>query len=144
MSFTLPFLVGPVFFRTSLTCSGGYHMERGGMPLPTWCGLDKLWKGRNYWKSRLRCQVYGLNGVSWWLCVLSDMTWLPLLCGQRKSWYIIRLEREGDKALIPMEHQYLNLMMLMGSDSRTQSVPCWKGNYGSIVVVLYGQHIGWF
>ena len=31
MTFTLPFLLGPVFFRTALPCSGGYHMERGGM-----------------------------------------------------------------------------------------------------------------
>ena len=28
-----PFLGGPVFFRTALPCSGGYHLERGGMPL---------------------------------------------------------------------------------------------------------------
>ena len=34
MSFTQPFLLGPVFFRTSLPCSGGYHLERGGMLLP--------------------------------------------------------------------------------------------------------------
>ena len=27
------FLLGPLFFRTTLPCSGGYHMERGGMPL---------------------------------------------------------------------------------------------------------------
>ena len=33
MSFTRPFLLGHVFFRTALPCSGGYHMERGGMPL---------------------------------------------------------------------------------------------------------------
>ena len=33
MSFTLPFLLGPVFFRTALPCSGGYDMERGRMPL---------------------------------------------------------------------------------------------------------------
>ena len=32
-SFTLIFLLGPVFFRTALPCSGGYRMERGGMPL---------------------------------------------------------------------------------------------------------------
>ena len=24
---------GPVFFRTTLPCSGGHHLERGGMPL---------------------------------------------------------------------------------------------------------------
>ena len=33
MSFTRPFLLGPVFFRTALPCSGGYHLERGGLPL---------------------------------------------------------------------------------------------------------------
>ena len=33
MNFTLPFLFGPVFFRTALLCTGGYHLERGGMPL---------------------------------------------------------------------------------------------------------------
>ena len=33
MGFTRPFLLGTVFFRTAFPCSGGYHMERGGMPL---------------------------------------------------------------------------------------------------------------
>ena len=33
MSFTRPFLLGPVFFRTALPFSGGYHLERGGIPL---------------------------------------------------------------------------------------------------------------
>ena len=33
MRFMLPFLLGTVFFRTALPCSGGYHIERGGMPL---------------------------------------------------------------------------------------------------------------
>ena len=33
MSFTPPFLLGPVFFRTALLCSGGFHLQRGGMPL---------------------------------------------------------------------------------------------------------------
>ena len=40
MSFTLPFLLGPVFFRTSLPCSGGYHTERGGMPLHDPVGIN--------------------------------------------------------------------------------------------------------
>ena len=31
--FTGPFLLGDVFLRTALPCSGGYHPERGGMPL---------------------------------------------------------------------------------------------------------------
>ena len=33
MSFTRPFLLSPVFFRTALPSSDGYHLERGGMPL---------------------------------------------------------------------------------------------------------------
>ena len=40
MSFTLPFLLGPVFFRTALPCSDGYHMERGGMPLDDMVGIN--------------------------------------------------------------------------------------------------------
>ena len=42
MSFTRPFLLGPVFFRTALPCSGGYHMETGGMPLHDVVGIN--WK----------------------------------------------------------------------------------------------------
>ena len=33
ISFTLPFLLGPVFFRANLPCSDDYHLEMGGMPL---------------------------------------------------------------------------------------------------------------
>ena len=33
MSLMRPFLLGTVFFRTTLPCSGGYHMERGVMLL---------------------------------------------------------------------------------------------------------------
>ena len=31
--FLRPFLLGTVFFRTALQCSGGYQLERGGMSL---------------------------------------------------------------------------------------------------------------
>ena len=40
MSFTQPFLLAPVFFWTALPCSGGYHMERGGMPLHDAVGIN--------------------------------------------------------------------------------------------------------
>ena len=40
MSFTRPFLLGPVFFRTALPCCGGYHMERGWMPLHDAVGIN--------------------------------------------------------------------------------------------------------
>ena len=40
LSFTGPFLLGPVFFRTALPCSGGYHMERGTMLLHDAVGIN--------------------------------------------------------------------------------------------------------
>ena len=40
MNFTPPFLLGTVFFRTALPCSGGYHMEREGMPLHDAVGIN--------------------------------------------------------------------------------------------------------
>ena len=40
MSFTRPFLLGTVFFRTALPCSGGYHMEREEMPLHDAVGIN--------------------------------------------------------------------------------------------------------
>ena len=39
MSFKLPFLLGTVFFWTTLQCSGGYYIERGGMPLHDAVGI---------------------------------------------------------------------------------------------------------
>ena len=33
-----------MFFRAAIPCSGGYHLERGGMPLHD-AGGDKLYKG---------------------------------------------------------------------------------------------------
>ena len=35
-----PFLLGPVFFRTALPCSGGYHLDRSGMPLDDAAGVN--------------------------------------------------------------------------------------------------------
>ena len=40
MSLTRPSLLGTVFFRTALPCSGCYHMERGGMPLHDAVGIN--------------------------------------------------------------------------------------------------------
>ena len=40
MSFTRPFLLGHVFFRTAFPCSGGYHMERVGIPLHDAVGIN--------------------------------------------------------------------------------------------------------
>ena len=73
MSFTWLFLSGPAIFRTNFPCSGGLSPGDWWNAI-TWCIWDKLWKGRNYWKSRRRCEVYGLRGVCWWLCV-HYLTW---------------------------------------------------------------------
>ena len=40
MSFAQPFLLGTVFYRTALPCSGGYHIERGGMLLHDAFGIN--------------------------------------------------------------------------------------------------------
>ena len=40
MSFTRPFLLDTVFFRTALPYAGGYHMETGGMPLHDAVGIN--------------------------------------------------------------------------------------------------------
>ena len=39
MSFKGQYLLGPVF-RTALSCSGGYHLERGGMPFHDGVGVN--------------------------------------------------------------------------------------------------------
>ena len=40
IKFHTSFLLGPVFFRTTLPCFGGYHLERGGMPLYDVVGIN--------------------------------------------------------------------------------------------------------
>ena len=62
MSFTRPFLLGTVFFRTALPCSGGYHMEKGGMPLHDAVVINCK-KGVTT-KNQDSGQVYGQRGVS--------------------------------------------------------------------------------
>ena len=40
MSLTRPFLLGAVFSRNALSFSGGYHIERGEMPLHGAVGIN--------------------------------------------------------------------------------------------------------
>ena len=56
-----------MFFQTALPFSGGYHLERGVMPLHDVVGIN--WKGRNYWKSRLMCPYMGSGVYVEWLYV---------------------------------------------------------------------------
>ena len=60
MSFSRQFLLGPVFFRTALPCSGGYHLERGGMPLHDAVGINCK-KGATT-ENQGTDEVYGLRG----------------------------------------------------------------------------------
>ena len=72
MSFTLPFLLRPVFFRTALPCSGGYHMERGGMPLHDVVRINCN-KGATT-ENQGSAVKYAKGCISMTVCVLSDLT----------------------------------------------------------------------
>ena len=74
MSFTRSFLLGTVFFRTALPCSGGYHMEMGGMPLHDVAGINCK-KGATTENQGSLVKYIG-KGVYLddCVCVLSDLT----------------------------------------------------------------------
>ena len=92
MSFTQPFLLGPVFFRTELPCSGDYHMERGGMWLHDAVGTNCM-KGATTENQGSGVKYMGeVVYLDDCVCLLSDLTRLPLLGVGRKSWYIIIIE----------------------------------------------------
>ena len=74
MSFTRPFLLGPVFFRTALPCSDGYHMERGGMQLHDAVGINcKKGATTENLDSAVKYMGYGVYFYDC-VCVLSDLT----------------------------------------------------------------------
>ena len=75
MSFTRPFLLGPVFFPTALPCSGGCHMEKGGMPLHDAVGINC----KKDAKLKIKAQVSSIWAkgcilMTVGVCVLSDLT----------------------------------------------------------------------
>ena len=63
MSFKWPFLLGAVFFRTALPCSGGHHTERGGMPLHDEVGINGK-KGTTTENQISGVKYMGYGGVS--------------------------------------------------------------------------------
>ena len=70
-----PFFLGAVFFRTNLPCSGGHHLERGGMPLHDAVGI-------NYEKGATTenpiCPSIRANGcLLMMVCVLYALIWPP-------------------------------------------------------------------
>ena len=70
MSFTRPVLLGLVFFRTALPCSGGYHLERGGMQLHDAVGINYK-KGTTPDNEVEGVKYMGLRGVCWMIvCVI--------------------------------------------------------------------------
>ena len=64
MSFTLPSLFGAVFSRTALPHSGGYHLERGGMPSHDAVGINCKNGATTENQGFGLKYVYGLRGVS--------------------------------------------------------------------------------
>ena len=76
MSFTWPFLLGTVFFRTAFSCSGGYHMERGVMPLHDAVGINCK-KGATTANQGSGVKYIWAKGcilMTVFVCVLSDLT----------------------------------------------------------------------
>ena len=67
-------MLGPVFFRTALPCSGGYHLERGGMPLHDAVKVNSK-KGAATENQGAGVESMGSGGVCMMIvCVLSVLT----------------------------------------------------------------------
>ena len=73
MSFTRPFLLGPVFFRIAHPCSGDYHPERGGTPLHDAVGINCK-KGQLLNIKAHISSVLAKMFMLMIMCVLSDLT----------------------------------------------------------------------
>ena len=86
--FMQTFLLGPVFFRTTLPCSGGYHLERGGMPLHE-KGATTVKRAQLLNTKVQMSSIWDKGCMLMTMRVLSDLIWLPLVGGGRKSRYIL-------------------------------------------------------
>ena len=74
MSFTLPFLLGIVFFLTALPCSGGYHLEREGRKLHDAVGINgKKAADTENQGAGVKYMGYGVY-LDVCVCVLSNLT----------------------------------------------------------------------
>ena len=67
-------MLGPVSFRTALSCSGGYHPKQGGMPSHDAVGINC--KKGDLLKIKEQVSSIWANGrmVNDWVCMLSDLT----------------------------------------------------------------------
>ena len=74
VSLARPSLLDTVFFRTALPCSGGCHVEGGGMPLHGAVGMDcdggAITEHRD---SAVKCVGWGVY-LDDCVCVLPDLT----------------------------------------------------------------------
>ena len=78
----------PCVLSDHLPCSGGYHLERGWIPLHDAVGIDC--KRVQLLKIMAQMSSIWAKGCMLMIVrVLSDLTLLLLLGGGRKSWYII-------------------------------------------------------
>ena len=73
MSFLGPLLLGPVFFRTALPRHGGYHLERGGMPLHDAVGIN-FEKGTTTEYQGADVSIWAKGCMLMIVCVLSELT----------------------------------------------------------------------
>ena len=75
MSLTRPALLDTVFFRTALPCSGGSHMERGGIPLHDAVGINvKRAQLLNIKTQLSNIWAKGCILMTVCVCVLPDLT----------------------------------------------------------------------
>ena len=56
-------MLGQLFFRTALPCSGGYHLEGGGMPLHDAVGINCKNGATTEYRGADVKHVYGLRDV---------------------------------------------------------------------------------
>ena len=73
MSLPRPYLLGTVFFRTALPCSGGYHMERRVMTLHGAVGINCK-KGATTENQDSTSSIWAKGCILMTVCVLPDLT----------------------------------------------------------------------
>ena len=89
ISFTRPFLLGPVFFRTALPCSGGYHREGEGCRYIMRLG----WTGERAKLLKIKEQVSSIwaneSMIDHFMRYLTCHDWTSLVVGESRGIYII-------------------------------------------------------
>ena len=91
MSFTKPFLPGPVFYPTAFPCYGSYHLERGVMPLHDAVGISI--KRPQLLKIKAQMSSIWAKGCMLMIvvCLSSDLTILLLFGGGLETRYMMTI-----------------------------------------------------